>query len=138
MVGSTFLIAAGLTVGATLLVLWAFRRPTKSKSPANARKAPGDRTEQWGVRITAPAKDLACPQAQKLMDKNFALTEKPQLPVADCPFPHQCECHYTKLFDRRKHERRSGSERRREGIRLEQEREPRRSGKDRRRRVDWT
>ena len=70
--------------------------------------------------------------------KEYPIGEKPQLPLPDCPFPRQCECHYIKLFDRRKGERRSGQELRAGGHRFEKDNPPRRSGKDRRKNVDWT
>jgi len=108
----------------------------KNPAQANPQKS---QTEQWGVRIAAPAKAQTCPQVQGLLGKEFPLANKPSVPVKDCPYPRECECHYVKLFDRRKEERRSGAERR-QAQRFEKGRRDRRSGKDRRknRDVDWT
>ena len=88
--------------------------------------------------IAVPDKDKACPQVRPILGKEFPLPEKPQLPVQGCVFATHCECHYVKLFDRRKGERRSGKERR-QLQRFEDGKRDRRSGKDRRknRDVDW-
>ena len=110
------------------------------KNPAHpnqgAQKPPA---EQWGVRIAAPAKAQTCPQVRGLLGKEFPLENKPSVPVKDCPYPRECQCHYVKLFDRRKDERRAGKERR-AAQRFEKGQRDRRSGKDRRknRDVDWT
>jgi len=108
------------------------------KNPAQADPQK-NQAAQWGVRITAPAKAQTCPQVRGLLGKEFSLEHKPTLPVKDCPYPRECECQYVKLFDRRKEERRSGTERR-QAQRFEKGRRDRRSGKDRRknRDVDWT
>ncbi len=108
-------------------------RPQKSH-PANKNQA-----EQWGVRIAASAKAQTCPQVRGLLGKEFPVQQKPSLPVKECPFPRECECHYVKLFDRRKEERRAGKERR-AALRVEKGHGDRRSGKDRRKNkdVDWT
>ena len=110
------------------------------KNPAQVKQTEEKpQAEQWGVRITAPAKAQTCPQVQGLLGKEFPLGGKPSVPVKDCPYPRECECHYVKLFERRKEERRSGTERR-QAQRFEKGRRDRRSGKDRRknRDVDWT
>jgi hypothetical protein len=147
--GSITLIVvfAGIVAGAA--ALWMYRR--RSASPAsrhsNTSRPNGTVTatkhekkvEQWGVRILNPHKEKACPQVRGFLGKEFPLEHKPALPVKDCPFPQQCECHYAKLFDRRKEERRSGNERR-AALRAEKGHQDRRSGKDRRkgRSLDWT
>ena len=94
--------------------------------------------EQWGVRIAAAAKAQTCPQVRELLGKEFPLAQKPSLPFKGCPFLRECECHYVKLFDRRKEERRCGKERR-SAQRFEKGNQDRRS-KDRRknRDVDWS
>jgi hypothetical protein len=111
----------------------------KNHSAQKNHPAQKSQVEQWGVRVAASAKAQTCPQARGLLGKEFPLSNKPPLPVKDCPFPAQCECHYIKLFDRRKEERRSGKERR-QAQRFEKGHHDRRSGKDRRknRDVDWT
>ena len=135
-------VFAGIVAGAT--ALWLYRR----RAPAPARQSSSDRQagiqakapkqEQWGVRIAVANKDKACPQVRGFLGKEFSRDKKPALPVKDCPFPHQCECHYVKLFDRRKEERRSGKERRK-ALRVEAGDQDRRSGKDRRKgkSLDW-
>jgi hypothetical protein len=166
--GSTTLIVIIVAFVAALLGLWVYRRSTKptsttptstkhtstkptstnptstkptSAKPTNARNGtnkPGNQAAQWGVRISAPAKERACPQAQEILGKEFPLGKKPALPLLDCPYSHQCECRYIKLFDRRRLERRSDQERRQGGQRFEVGNTPRRSGADRRKGdIDW-
>ena len=109
------------------------------KDPAHKNlAAQKPQVEQWGVRIAAAAKAQTCPQVRELLGKEFPLAQKPSLPLKGCPFPRECECHYVKLFDRRKDERRSGKERR-SAQRFEKGNQDRRS-KDRRknRDVDWS
>jgi hypothetical protein len=161
---STTLIVIVVAIVAALLGLWAYRRSTKptstkptstkptstkptstkstSTKPTSARNGTNkasNQAEQWGVRIAAPARERACPQAQELLGKEFPLGKKPALPLLDCPYPHQCECRYIKLFDRRRLERRSDQERRQGGQRFEVGNTPRRSGADRRKKgdIDW-
>jgi hypothetical protein len=151
---STTLIIVLVAIVAGAIGLWAYRRsaarPVLQNEPSEAGHAvqghavhvkskSKDQVEQWGVRISSPAKEKACPQARQILGKEFPIADKPQLPLPDCPYPRQCECHYTKLFDRRKGERRSGEERRQDGQRFEAH--IRRSGKDRRKGksgVDWS
>jgi len=161
--GSTTLIVIIVAFVAALLGLWAYRRATKPTSttptttkhtstkppstnpprtkPTNARNEtnqPSNQAAQWGVRISAPAKERACPQVQEILGKEFPLGKKPALPLLDCPYSHQCECRYIKLFDRRRLERRSDQERRQGGQRFEVGTTPRRSGADRRKGdIDW-
>jgi hypothetical protein len=161
--GSTTLIIVFVAIAAASLGLWAYRRSTKptstkpttakptsakstsskststkSTSATNEKSKGGNQAEQWGVRIAAPAKERACPQAQELFGKEFPIGKKPPLPLPDCPYSHQCECRYIKLFDRRRHERRSEHERREGGQRFEVDNTPRRSGADRRKSdIDW-
>jgi hypothetical protein len=128
-----------IAIVAALLGLWAYRRSTKptraTTGTSQARKQ--KQVEQWGVRIAAPAGGRACPQVQELLGKEFPMSKKPTLPLPDCPYSHQCECLYIKLFDRRKHERRSEQDRR-QAQRFEKDNPPRRSGKDRRQsQIDW-
>jgi hypothetical protein len=150
---STTLIVVFAAIVAALLGLWAYRRstkptgtkptgtkPTSTKptSPRNEKSKSSNQAEQWGVRISAPAKERACPQVQEILGKEFPIGKKPLLPLPDCPYSHQCECHYIKLFDRRRHERRSDQERRQGGQRFETDNPPRRSGADRRKGdIDW-
>ena len=159
--GSTTLIVVIVAIVAASLGLWAYRRstrptsmkstnrkPTSTKptstqptSATNGKSKASNQAEQWGVRISAPAKERACPQAQELLGKEFPIGKKPSLPLPDCPYPHQCECHYIKLFDRRRQERRSDQERRQGDQRFEVDHPPRRSGADRRKGdksdIDW-
>jgi hypothetical protein len=142
--GITLIVVfAGIVAGAT--ALWIYRRrttaPAARHSPngrAAAQATPPKKVEQWGVRIAVSNKDKACPQVRGFLGKEFAKDKKPSLPVKDCPFPQQCECHYVKLFDRRKEERRSGKERRK-ALRVEDGHQDRRTGKDRRKgkSLDW-
>ena len=133
-------VIAAIVAGVT--ALWIYRRRTSAS--AARRSSNGDpgvrakKAEQWGVRIAIAKKDKACPQVRGLLGKEFALERKPTLPVKNCPFPQQCECHYVKLFDRRKEERRSGRERRK-ALRVEAGHQDRRTGKDRRKgkNLDW-
>jgi hypothetical protein len=136
--GATILIVVLAAITAAL-GLWAYRRPTTPRATGNRKGAAGNQAKQWGVRIIASVKDPACPQVQKFLGKEFSNGEKPQLPLPDCPFPHECQCGYIKLLDRRKQERRSGQERRQAAQRFEKGKLPRRSGKDRRKKnIDWT
>lgn len=142
--GSITLIVVFFGVVAGAAGLWFYRRRTRQpalRNPANggAPVAKSKTVEQWGVRIALAHKEKACPQVRGLLGKEFALDNKPPLPMKDCPYPQQCECHYVKLFDRRKEERRSGHERR-QLLRAEKGQQDRRSGKDRRkgRSLDWT
>lgn len=136
--GSTTLIVVFVAIVAALLGLWVYRR--RSAKPAHAGKGKSkarNQVQQWGVRISAPAKERACPQVQEILGKEFPIAQKPSLPVPDCPYSHQCECHYVKLFDRRGHERRKDQERRQD-QRFDVASPPRRSGKDRRKsKIDW-
>jgi hypothetical protein len=139
--GSFALVVVLFGVVAGVAALMLYRR----RSVAAPKKTDGEhvahkeaKAAQWGVRIAAPHKDKVCPQVKPILGKEFPLPDRPQLPVKGCPFTAHCECHYVKLFDRRKGERRSGKERR-EIKRFEQGTRDRRSGKDRRknRDVDW-
>jgi hypothetical protein len=132
---STILIVV-IAIVAASLGLWAYRRSTKPTHATTGTSKARNQVEQWGVRIAAPA-GRACPQVQEILGKEFPIGTKPPLPMPDCPYSHQCECHYVKLFDRRKHERRSEQDRR-ETQRFEQGNPPRRSGEDRRKsQIDW-
>jgi len=144
--GSITLIVVFAGIVAGVAALWMYRRrsavPAAQPTPdglAAVQAKPPPKAEQWGVRIMVAHKEKACPQARGLLGKEFPLANKPSLPVKDCPFPQQCECHYVKLFDRRKEERRAGKERRK-ALRAEKDHQDRRSGKDRRkgRSLDWT
>jgi len=143
------LIIVLIAIVAGAIGLWAYRRSAarpvvqngsnEGRHPVHVKTKAKDQVEQWGVRISAPTKEKACPKAREILGKEFPIAEKPQLPLPDCPYPRQCECTYAKLFDRRKAERRSGEERRQDGQRYESN--TRRSGKDRRKGksgVDWT
>ena len=133
---STILIVV-IAIVAALLGLWAYRRSTKPTRATTGTSKARKQVEQWGVRIAASAGGRACPQVQELLGKEFAMSKKPTLPLPDCPYSHQCECLYIKLFDRRKHERRSEQDRR-QAQRFEKDNPPRRSGKDRRQsQIDW-
>ncbi len=136
-------VFAGIVAG--VAGLWFYRRrqmaparhhPPDAQPAAHAK--PPKKTEQWGVRVAVADKDRACPQVRGLLGREFAIADKPSLPVKECPFPHRCECHYVKLFDRRKEERRSGKERRK-ALRIEAGHQDRRTGKDRRKgkSLDW-
>jgi hypothetical protein len=145
---STALIIIIVALAAGSVGLWAYRRSSaqprihnpkhEAKPVANAKVDAKNQAEQWGVRIGVPAKEKACPEARKIIGKEFPIDQKPSLPLPHCPYPHQCACYYTKLFDRRKTERRSGEERRAEGHRIDSK--DRRSGRDRRKKqsdIDW-
>jgi FtsZ-interacting cell division protein ZipA len=161
---SAILIVGFIAIAAALLGLWAYRRSAKPMNHEHGRSKARDQAsaehgksrardpssaehgkskarsqaEQWGVRIAAPARERACPQARGLLGKEFPIDKKPLLPLPDCPYSHQCECHYIKLFDRRTHDRRSEQERR-TAQRFAEAGPPRRSGKDRRRKnhIEW-
>jgi hypothetical protein len=146
---STTLIIILIAIVVGVLGLWAYRRsaarphvqdgPSEAVHAGHVKTKARDQVQQWGVRISAPAREKACPKAREILGKEFPIDEKPQLPLPDCPYPRQCECYYAKLFDRRKEERRSGQERRKDGQRFESH--SRRSGKDRRKKksnIDWT
>jgi len=120
---------------AALAGLWAYSRRAEISGSAGKRSEPGHQVEQWGVRIAAASRTRACPRAQMLVGKEFALAERPRLPLPDCPYPQQCECRYVKLFERRHHARRS-EEDPREIVRFEDGKPARRSGKDRRKTPD--
>ena len=135
--GDTTILIVVIAIVASLLGLWAYRRSTKPSRVTTGTSKARNQVEQWGVRIAAPAGGRACPQVQELLGKEFPVASKPALPVQDCPYSHQCECHYVKLFDRRKHERRSEKDRR-QAQRFEKDNPPRRSGQDRRKsQIDW-
>lgn len=130
---SATLIVVGLAIVAASAGLWLYRRSTR---PETARHEVRNQVEQWGVRIAASSRERACKEIQGVLGKEFPLAKKPALPLPNCPRPHQCECRYVKLFDRRKSERRAGGERR-QAQRFEEGNPPRRLGKDRRKKVDW-
>jgi hypothetical protein len=111
--GSFALVVVLFGVVAGVAALMLYRR----RSVAAPKKTDGEhvahkeaKAAQWGVRIAAPHKDKVCPQVKPILGKEFPLPDRPQLPVKGCPFTAHCECHYVKLFDRRKGERRSGKE----------------------------
>jgi hypothetical protein len=108
---------------------------TISRAPLESHPAPPE-AQVWGILVSARNKQRVCPGAQEILDKQFEVGKEPRLPLASCPFPHDCTCHYVKLHERRKGERRSGGDRR-QGLRFEQDQ--RRSGKDRRKKEgpDW-
>lgn len=134
--GLTILIVVFVAIVAACLGLWAYRRSATPKAARSGKNEAGNQPKPWGVRISAPAKERACPQVRELLGKAFPIGENPQLPLPDCSFRHQCECRYIKLFDRRRDERRSGQERRQAGLRFEND-NPRRGSKDRRKKIDW-
>jgi hypothetical protein len=136
MFGLTTLLVICIAIAAGVLGLWAYRRSTAPKGAGSGKSKSRDQAEQWGVRIAA-TKERACPVVRPFLGKEFPMAEKPVLPLRNCPFPHQCECRYIPLLNKRKHQRRSGKERR-QAQRFEQDQPPRRSGKDRRKiDVDW-
>lgn len=136
--GSAMLIAVFAVVAAAVLGLWALRRSSARVGASNGNQKTKNQADQWGVRISAPAKERACPQVREVLGKEFPLAEKPLLPLPDCPYPHKCDCCYVKLFNRRRQERRSGLERRQGPQRFDKDHEPRRSGHDRRKKnTDW-
>jgi len=136
--GLTILIVIFVVVVAALLGLWVSGRSLIPTGAPNRNRKAKNQAEQWGVRIHAPAKERACPQVRELLGKEFHIGEKPQLPLPDCPYSHQCECRYIELFDRRRQEQRSGQERRQGAQRFEHDNPPRRSAKDRRKdKLDW-
>jgi uncharacterized membrane protein len=138
MVGSTTLVIVIVAVVAGLAGLWIYlRRSARPKGRGHEKVAPKNQAEQWGVRIATPAKERACPQVRDLLGKEFHVAQRPSLPVPDCPFSHECQCFYVKLFDRRRHERRSNQDRR-QAQRFDTDSVPRRAGKDRRKgQVEW-
>jgi len=135
--GDTTILIVVIAIVAALLGLWAYRRSTMPARVTIGTSQARKQVEQWGVRIAAPVGGRACPQVQELLGKEFPMSKKPPLPLPDCPYSHRCECLYIKLFDRRKHERRSEQDRR-QAQRFEKDNPPRRSGKDRRQsQIDW-
>ena len=138
----TLLVICVAIVGG-LVGLWAYRRATAPKTTTLAKsdhrsQRSDNKTQagQWGVRIAAASKERVCPPVRSMLGKEFSMADKPHLPLRDCPYPQQCECRYVALIDRRKQERRSGTDRR-DALRLEKDKPDRRSGKDRRKGVDW-
>jgi hypothetical protein len=130
------LLVIGVAIVAGLVGLLAYRRATAPKSVGQAKGEIRNQAEQWGVRIAA-SRERACPQVRPLLGKEFAMADKPRLPIRDCPYPQQCECRFIPLIDRRKEERRSGEDRR-DAKRFEKDKPDRRSGNDRRKGgVDW-
>ena len=83
---STFFIVVVVTIVAALLGLWAYRRATTPASAPSGKSKIGNQGEQWGVRIAAPAPERACPQVREMLGKEFPISEKPPLPLLDCPF----------------------------------------------------
>ena len=135
--GDTTILITVIAIAGSLLGLWAYRRSTRPALAMTGMSKARKQVEQWGVRIAAPAGGRACPQVRELLGKEFPLSNKPALPMPDCPYSHQCECHYVKLLDRRRQERRSEQDRR-QTQRFEKDNSPRRSGQDRRKsQVDW-
>src|SRR5215471_6342605 len=128
---SIALVVIGVAIAAAVLGLWLYLRSTAPKGAVSAKKKSPPKVRQWGVRIAAPERAQTCPPVRSILGKEFRMAVKPRLPLADCPYPHQCECHYVPLMDRRKSQRRSGEDRRGD-QRYETENPPRRSGKDRR------
>jgi hypothetical protein len=127
-----------VAVAAVSLGLWAFRRSPTPKAKTKAKTKVVKKTEYWGVELSAPAPDRACARAQVYLGKAFPIAERPSLPLPDCSFPQQCQCHFIKLIERRKGQRRSGENRRAAGMRFEKDKTPRRSGNDRRKKtIDW-
>ena len=134
--GSIVLVVIGIAIALGVTGLWFYRRGT-SPTKAGAGTKPKNQAHQWGVRIAATHKDRTCPQVRSFLGKEFPMEERPLLPLQNCPYRHRCECRYVPLLDRRKHQRRSGEERRL-AQRYEQDKPPRRSGKDRRKlEIDW-
>jgi hypothetical protein len=134
---STLVLAIAVPIGGVVWGLRAYRSARPASGGGNAERSAPVRPEQWGVRISAAENSPVCAAARGILGKEFPLETKPPLPLANCPFPHQCGCRYDKLFDRRHDDRRSGHDRRVAGQRFEKDRVPRRSGKDRRRKIDW-
>lgn len=118
--GSTALIVVLALMVACLIGLWAYRRAGTQPRPRNGERKAVNEAEPWGVRVSAPDEKQACPQVRKFLGKEFPISENPRLPLLDCPYPRQCECRYTRLFDGRRVERRSSQERR-HGQRFEKE-----------------
>ncbi len=135
--GLTILIIIFVSIVAAWLGLRAYGRSRRPAAEANGKSKTAERAEPWGVRIHAASRERACPQVQEILGKEYPLEGKPELPLANCANPHQCQCGYTKLFDRRQEDRRSGQDRRAAGLRFEPDKPPRRSGKDRRKKIDW-
>ena len=154
--GWAFWIVLLVLIAAGVFGLLAYRRrtaPDASRAAAGTtrrstgtRNAPGEKKEeketrkkpeQWGVRISAPPKERSCPQVRALLNKEFPIAERPQLPLKQCPFPQKCECRFVKLTDRRSDERRSGQERRHGGERFEKDKPPRRKADRRKKNIDW-
>ena len=129
--GAIALLFIGIAIAGGLLGFRSYRRKTAPKSPRK-RESSG-KAEQWGVRIAAADKQKTCPPVRSFLGKEYDMAHRPRLPLADCPYPHRCECRYVPLMDRRKDQRRAGVDRR-GAQRFEQER---RSGKDRRKDLDW-
>jgi hypothetical protein len=134
-------LAAVFGVGLLIIAMvLALRAPPRSKVHQDSNPGAGKCAEQWGVQMTIPAAALVCPRGRELAGHQFTMDERPPLPLPECPYPHQCECRFTKLFERRKHDRRSGHERRHAGQRFETSNPPRRDGNERRKkgRPNWT
>ena len=94
------------------------------------------RTPIWGVKISTRDMGKACPEARKILDQSFPIGKAPSLPLPKCPYPRECMCFFLRLEERRKGERRSGNERRKD-VRFEPGQQ-RRAGHDRRRKTpEW-
>src|SRR5215831_17458954 len=131
MSGLTALLVIGIAIAGAVFGFRTYRRKTAPKGPE--KRESSSKAEQWGVRIAAADKQKTCPPVRSFLGKEFAMAQRPRLPLADCPYPHRCECRYVPLMDRRKDQRRAGLDRR-GAQRFELER---RTGKDRRKDVDW-
>ena len=128
--GAIALLVIGIAIAGGLLGYRSYRRKTAPKNPR--KRESSSKAEQWGVRIAAE-KEKTCPPVRSFLGREYPMAERPRLPLADCPYPHRCECRYVPLMDRRKAQRRLGVDRR-GAQRFETER---RSGKDRRKDLDW-
>src|SRR6185369_11160053 len=105
---STFELASFTFIMAALVVWWAYSRSSR-KALRVARKhgTPvhvttwGTPEQQWGMQIDSAGEGRTCAAARELIDRRFPMAKIPPLPLPDCPYPRQCECHYRRLADER-------------------------------------
>jgi hypothetical protein len=81
----------------------------------------------WGVTL----RGKQCDALRPYLGKKFPLDRAPALPLPGCK-ARRCQCRYQGLVERRRAQRRSGTDQRRT-VRLDANHPDRRSGKDRRR-----
>jgi hypothetical protein len=127
---TVLLVAFGITL---LWLSWPsrHRRRAHSQHSSNTRHKALDKLRTgnayWGVAI----RDNNCDAARPYLGKKFTFDRVPALPLPGCK-SRRCQCRYQGLVERRRSQRRSGTDQRRT-VRLDASHPDRRSGRDRRR-----